>query len=68
MEPTKGSERRRFYGRPADRSLRAYRDFILGMTLAVNPNAKDDMTEDEWQQAWEEFWAEASEARGIHEQ
>lgn len=44
MEPTKHSEPRRFYGRPADRSLQAYKDFVLGMTLALNPASKHDMT------------------------
>ena len=62
MGPTKRSEPRRFYGRPADGSLQAYKDFILGMTLALNPCADDDMTEDEWCQAWQEFWAAAHDA------
>jgi hypothetical protein len=59
---TKHSEPRRFYGRPANRSLQAYKDFVLGMTLALNPDAKDEMTEDEWRRAWEEFWAAANDA------
>ena len=62
MESTKRSEPRRFYGRPADRSLQAYKDWILGMTLALNPDAKDEMTEDEWRRAWQEFWAAAHDA------
>jgi hypothetical protein len=62
MESTKRSEPRRFYGRPADRSLQAYKDFILGMTLALNPDAKDEITEDEWRQSWQEFWAAAPDA------
>jgi hypothetical protein len=61
MEPTKRSEPRRFYGRPADRSLQAYKDFILGMTLALT-QAKDEITEDEWRRAWQEFWAAAHDA------
>jgi hypothetical protein len=61
MEPTKHSEPRRIYGRPADRSLQAYKNFIRHMTLALNPDAKDDMTEEQWRQAWEEFWAAAGE-------
>jgi hypothetical protein len=68
MEPTKHSELRRFYGRPADRSLQAYKDFIRGMTLALDPDAKDDMTEARWQQAWKEFWAAASELPGNHQE
>jgi hypothetical protein len=65
MEPTKRSEPRRFYGRPADRSLHAYKDFILGITLALNPDAKDEITEDEWRQAWQEFWAAAHNASTL---
>jgi hypothetical protein len=68
MEPTRHSEPRRFYGRPADRSLPAYKDFILGMTLALNPAAKDELTEAQWREAWEEFWAAASELPGNHQE
>ena len=57
MEFTKHSEWWRFCGRPTDTSLHAYKDFILSMTLALNPDAKDEVTEDEWRGAWEEFWA-----------
>ena len=68
MEPTKHSEPRRFYGRPADRSLQAYKDFILGVTLALNPAAKDDMTEEQWRESWQAFWGAASEAVGSAQQ
>lgn len=40
------TQRQRFYARPADRSLQAYKDFIPGMSLALNPNAEHDLTED----------------------
>lgn len=59
MEPINNAEPRRFYSRPVDRSLQAYKDFIRGMTLALNPDAKDELTEDEWRKAWQEFWAGA---------
>jgi hypothetical protein len=68
MEPTKHSEPRRFYGRPADRSLQAYKDFVLGMTLALNPAAKDDMTEEQWWESWQAFWGAGSEAVGSDQQ
>jgi hypothetical protein len=68
MEPTKHSEPRRFYGRPADRSLQAYKDFVLGMTLALNPAAKDDMTEEQWRESWQAFWGAGSEAVGSDQQ
>ena len=40
--------------RPADRSL-AYKEFVLPMTLALDPNAKDEWSEQQWREAWEEF-------------
>jgi hypothetical protein len=68
MEPTKHSEPQRFYGRPADRSLQAYKIFVLGMTLALNLAAKDDMTEEQWQESWKAFWGAGSEAVGSDQQ
>jgi hypothetical protein len=65
MESTKHSEPRRFYSRPADRSLQAYKDWILGMTLALNPDAKDEITEDEWHRAWQKFWAATPDPSAI---
>ncbi len=29
---------------------------------ALNPEAKDDMTEEEWRQAWQQFWWGANDA------
>jgi hypothetical protein len=49
----------RFYGRPANRSLQADKDFVRGMTLALNPNAPDNLTEDAWQREWQQFWSAA---------
>jgi hypothetical protein len=68
MEFTKPSEPRRFYGRPADRSLQAYKDFIRGMALALNPDAQDDMTELQWRKSWQAFWGAPSEAPGSDQQ
>ncbi len=50
---------KRVYGRPRDQSLPAYKDFILDVLTALNPAAKDEMTEDQWRRSWQEFWAGA---------
>ncbi len=59
---TTDQEPKRFYSRPRDQSLEAYKDFILDMLAALNPEAKDDMTEEEWRQAWQQFWWGANDA------
>ena len=46
------------FSRPAEKSLQAYKDFIQGITRRVNPNAKSDMTEEDWVKGWQEFWSE----------
>ncbi len=55
---TTDKEPKRFYGRPKDQSLQAYKDFILDMLAALNPEANSDMTEDQWRRAWQQFWCE----------
>jgi hypothetical protein len=45
MEPTRETRPRLVYGRPPDTSLPAYKYCVLGMTLALNPDAQDDMSE-----------------------
>lgn len=51
------AENNRFYSRPKDESLQAFKDWIDGMTKALNPDAKDDLTEEEWEAKWREFWS-----------
>ncbi len=54
---------RRFYARPADRSLEAYKRFLeyMAESLGVAP----DLSEDELRRAWQNFWEAAdSETRG----
>jgi hypothetical protein len=46
-----------FFARPADRSLKAFKGWIQGMAKALSSD-DDDMTEEEWMQAWQEFWEE----------
>jgi hypothetical protein len=47
----------RSYLRPMDKSLQAYKDWIMAMAKSLNPNAKNTMTEEEWVQRWKKFWA-----------
>ena len=43
--------------RPRDRSLEAYQEFVRSLSQEMNADAAD-MTEQEWKDAWEEFWRE----------
>lgn len=43
-------------GRPADRSLQAYKDFIKKMTQRISPGAPSDISDDEWVTLHKEFW------------
>ena len=61
MQQADNTAPRRFYGRPADQSLEAFKDFIRGLTLALNPDAADEPTEEEWRSAWKAFWGSAEE-------
>ncbi len=51
----------RFFSRPADRSLTAYKEWIRGMyealvTQAGLPVEEGAMTEAEWVSSWKDFW------------
>ena len=48
--------------------MQAHKEFILGITLALNPAAKDDMTEEQWRESWQAFWGAGSEAVGSDQQ
>ncbi len=61
---TTDKEPKRFYSRPRDQCLEAYKDLILDMLAALNPEAKDDMTQDQWRQHWQQFWWGANDAPG----
>jgi hypothetical protein len=60
MQQADNTAPRRFYGRPADQSFEAFKDFVRAFTLALNPEAKDEPTEEQWRQAWKAFWGTAS--------
>jgi hypothetical protein len=49
----------KFYSRPKDKSLQAYKDWITGVVKRINPNAKDTMTEEKWEESWKRFWSKA---------
>lgn len=46
----------KIYTRPRDQSLEAYKGWIQGLALRLNPNAKDTTTEEEWVEKWKQFW------------
>jgi hypothetical protein len=45
------------FARPADKSLQAYKNWIQGMVKRINPNAKNDMTDADWERDWKAFWS-----------
>jgi hypothetical protein len=50
------SNPQRLYLRPADKSLAAYKTFILDMQQHLTRNRDDKLSEDEWVAYWKEFW------------
>jgi hypothetical protein len=53
-DPEKRPEPQRFYGRPADSSFEAFKDFIVLMTDALG--GENNLTEDELRLGWNRFW------------
>jgi len=45
-----------FTMRLKNKSLEAYKQFIMDATRALNPAAKDDSTPEEWERHWRDFW------------
>jgi hypothetical protein len=56
-EPKPAGQPQLHLTRPVDRSLKAFKSWILGMTQRLNPNAKDDMSEEGYIELWKKFWA-----------
>ena len=58
----------KFYSRPRDRSLQAFKDWIQGMTYRLNPNSEDTVLEklwidkEQWIANWKKFWAKVDSA------
>lgn len=42
---------------PKDQSLPAFKEWIQGVTKAINPDAKPTTTEAEWERDWKAFWS-----------
>jgi hypothetical protein len=57
----------KFYSRPKDKSLQAYKDWITGVVNRINPDAKDTMTEAKWVESWKEFWSKAEDSKDESE-
>jgi hypothetical protein len=45
--------------RPKDKSLESFKAWIQGVVKAINPNAKDTTTEEQWIESWKKFWSKA---------
>jgi hypothetical protein len=62
----------KFYSRPRDRSLQAFKDWIQGMTYRLNPNAENTITtkqwidEKRWIDNWKKFWAKVDNPPKSH--
>ena len=39
-----------------DESLQAFKDWVGSMVKALNPNARNVLTEEQWESRWREFW------------
>lgn len=63
MKTDRDQQPRRFYSRPADESLAAYKEWINGMTVALGGTMEDDITEEEWERSWCEFWGKTDQSR-----
>ena len=68
MNKAKRTEPHRFYGRPADNSLESFKEFIRAAALALDPDASDHLTEEQWRQAWQAFWGDQRARPPVHQQ
>jgi len=47
--------------RPKNKSLKSYKAWIMSLTAALSGNPeKDDMTQEEWTEAWKDFWGKSA--------
>jgi hypothetical protein len=54
-----------FFSRPADRSLDAFKGWISEMMLALGGTQENNITEQEWQDAWQKFWASSTPDKAV---
>lgn len=53
-----------FTRRPDDRSLAAYKAWVLEFTSALTGKpAVDNMTQEEWEKGWRDFWGEQKDVK-----
>jgi len=45
-----------FLSRPRDKTLAAYKEWILELTKRFTGSDNDDMTEAQWEAEWKAFW------------
>ena len=51
-----------YLARPADRSVEAYKKWIITLTQKLVPGAPNDVTEEQWAKNCQEFWEKVDEA------
>ncbi len=48
---------KQYFGHPRNKSLAAYKDWILEIVKKMGGDAKDDMTPEQWERDWRLFWS-----------
>jgi len=56
MQNNNSQNPQKLFIRPADKSLAAYKAFILDMQEHLTGNRDDKLGEEEWVAYWAEFW------------
>jgi hypothetical protein len=55
-QPKKPTGQPDFIGRPRDKSLEAYKDFVRDFVKALGGKDDQDMSEEQWAADWKAFW------------
>ena len=50
--------------KPRDRSLEAFKEWILGILHHLKPDAESTMSEEKWAQQHQEFWEKVDRLQG----
>ncbi len=51
-----------YFGLPRDRSLAAFREWVMRCVGELGGDATDTLTEQQWTEHWQRFWANAGAA------
>jgi hypothetical protein len=43
--------------RPQDKSLQAFKNWMLGMVNKMGIKGAEEITDAEWEESWEKFWS-----------